>query len=161
MREIFDALPRTDKKNLVLLDTCYLIDAFHNHKEHELEEAAKEHRLAITSFNAEELVHVHGKVQDKSVKERVRKFFKQHHDVKVLEVPVKPGDPEGEKRYVEAVDPYLARDVPDPSDAVLMAAAIETHSTVVTKDKHHLFTTVLENYLKRWGLSVVKGLKDL
>ncbi|MBN1274706.1 PIN domain-containing protein [Candidatus Woesearchaeota archaeon] len=162
MKEIFDSLKRTGKNGLVLLDTCFLIDEFHHHREKELAEAAKIRQVAITSFNAEELVHVlHHKVKDTSVKDRVRKFFKEQEDIKILEIPVHPGDQEAEMKYVREIDPYLAQDVPDPSDAVLVAAAIRTRSVVVTKDKHHLFTALLENYLTRWGLKVVKSLKEL
>lgn len=162
MKEIFASLPKTTKNGLVLLDTCYVIDAFHNHKEHELEQYAQKHEVAITSFNAEELAYVlPKKVKDKSIKERVRKFFKEQEHIKVLEIPVHPGDRKAEEDYVKGVDPYLAQDVPDPSDAVLVAAAIKTHSAVVTKDKHHLFTVILENYLQRWGLKVVKSPADL
>lgn len=161
MKEIFDGLKRTTKNNLVLLDTCFIIDEFYHHREKELATFAKENKVAITSFNAEELIHVlPRKVKDKSVKERVRKFFK-NTDINILEIPVHPGSHEAELAYVQNIDPYLAQDVPDASDAVLVATAVKTHSTVVTKDKHHLFTVILENYLQRWGLKVIKNLKDI
>ncbi|MBD3209432.1 PIN domain-containing protein [Candidatus Woesearchaeota archaeon] len=159
MKEIFDNLKRTNNNDLVLLDTCFIIDVFHHHKEKEL--LNKKHEFAITSFNAEELEHVIKKVKDKSIKERIRKFFKDNKAIKVLDVPVHPGNTKQEKTYVQTIDPYLAQDVPDPSDAVLIAAAIKTRSKVVTKDKHHLFTAVLEKYLKRWGITILKDLKGL
>ena len=93
------------------------------------------------------------------IKERVRKFFKDT-DIMILDIPVHPGNHEAELVYVQEIDPYLAQDVPDASDAVLVAAAVRTKSIVVTKDKHHLFTVILENYLQRWGLKVVKKLCD-
>lgn len=162
MKEIFDAIPRTTKNDLILLDTCFIIDTFHNHKEKDLLAFAKKNRIAITSFNVEELIHVlPRKIKDKSIKERVRKFFKEQDEIKILDIPVHPGDMEEEKAYVQEIDPFLSQDVPDPSDAVLVAAAIKTQSIVVTKDKHHLFTAILENYIERWNLKIVKDLKDI
>ena len=161
MQAIFDQLKRTNKRGLILLDTCFLIDLFHNHKEKELLEQAMQRPLAITSFNAQELAHVLKKVDDKSIITRIRKFFKEHDEIKILDIPVSPGSKEKELAYVNKVDPYLAQDVPDPSDAVLIAAAIQTGSIVMTKDKHHLFTVLLENYLERWNLRVLKSFHEL
>lgn len=161
MKELFATLKRTSKTGLVLLDTCFLIDALEKHKEHELLELASKREVAITSFNVEELEHVIKRVKDKSVKERLRMLLKDKPPISVLEIAVHPGDAEAEKEYVAAIDPYLAQDVPDPSDAVLVAVAIKTRSVVLSKDKHHLFTALLENYLHRWGLRIVKDLHEL
>ncbi len=161
MKEIFAEMKRTTKSNLILLDTCFIIDTFSKHKEKELAALAEKDRVAITSFNVEELVHVIKKVKDKSVKERVRKFFKDNNAIKILEIPIHPGNMEAEKKYVNEIDPYLIQDIPDPSDAVLVAAAIRTKSIVLSKDKHHLFTALLENYLHRWNLRIVKDMHEL
>jgi predicted nucleic acid-binding protein len=161
MKELFATLKRTNKNDLLLLDTCFLIDAFEKHKEHELLELAKRKEVAITSFNIEELEHVIKKVKDRSVKERLRMFVKEKPPICVLEIEVHPGNEEAEKKYVADIDPYLAQDIPDPSDAVLVATAIRTRSVVLSKDKHHLFTVLLENYLHRWGLRIVKDLHEI
>ena len=78
----------------------------------------------------------------------------------VVDVPVHPGDAVGEKAFVNHVDPHLLNIIADPSDAVLIAAALRTGSPVLTKDKHHLFTTVLNNYLNDSGVRVFKEMKD-
>lgn len=161
MKEIFDALPKTTKHRLVLLDTCFLIDTFAKHNEGQLTELCEKHDVAITSFNVEELVHVLPKVKPTDVKNHVRAYFKNKPKISVLDIPVSPGDADMEKAYVAKVDPFLAQDIPDPSDAVLIAAAIETQSVVLTKDKHHLFTALLENYMQRWGLKVLKNMHEI
>lgn len=163
MKEIFDAMARTNKERLILLDTCFIIDTFSRHKEKEMLELAKTHPLAITSFNAEELEYVvRHKIKEDHVKERIRHFFKNNPKaIPILEIPVHPGNYEAEHKYVVDIDPFLAKDVIDTSDAVLAAAAIKTKSIIMTKDKHHLFTTILENYLHRWDLKVLKEMKDI
>lgn len=163
MKEIFDAVKRTTKNKLILLDTCFIIDTFSRHKEKELLELTKSHPIAMTSFNAEELEYVvRHKVKENHIKDRVRHFFKSNSSaIPILEIPVHPGNIEAEHKYVVDIDPYLAKDVIDLSDAVLAAAAIKTKSIIMTKDKHHLFTTILENYLHRWDLKVLKEMKDI
>ncbi|MBW2968399.1 hypothetical protein KY362_08015, partial [Candidatus Woesearchaeota archaeon] len=69
---------------------------------------------------------------------------------------VSPGDREGEKSYVQRFDPEILRLVPDASDAVLLVLALKIRADVLTKDKHHLFTTAAENYLKEYGVRVEK-----
>ncbi|MCB0273118.1 MAG: PIN domain-containing protein [Bdellovibrionales bacterium] len=161
MKEIFESLPKTTKHQLVLLDTCFLIDTFAKHNEEQLTALCEEHDVAITSFNVEELVHVLPKVKPTDVKNHIRSYFKKKPKISVLEISVSPGNADMEKAYVAKVDPFLAQDIPDPSDAVLIAAAIETQSIVLTKDKHHLFTALLENYMQRWGLRVLKDMHEL
>ncbi|MBR9702988.1 hypothetical protein GOV10_03055, partial [Candidatus Woesearchaeota archaeon] len=93
-------------------------------------------------------------------KKHIRKFLKAHPNLLVVDVPVKPGDWEGEKAFVNHVDPELLKIIPDASDAVLLAAALARRCPVLTKDKHHLFTTTLENYVKDYGIRVFKEMKD-
>jgi len=159
MKELFDQLPKTTKHHLILLDTCFIIDELQQHREQELFAVCAEHDVALTSFNVEELIHVVPKL--KHVKDALRRFLRKKPRLSVLEIPVHPGDVDDEKDYVMRIDPFLAQDIPDPSDAVLIAAAIATQSKVITKDKHHLFTVLLKNYLHRWGLTVGKNFHDL
>jgi predicted nucleic acid-binding protein len=162
MKEIFAALPRveleTTEKN-VLLDTCFFIHTFENQHEHQLKELMKQFSVAMTTFNAEEfLLKEH--VVDERVREYVRKFLKKYPII-LINVDVHPGDVDAERRFVHDTDPELLMDVSDASDAVLIAAAIRTKSKVLTKDKHHLFTVKLENYLNKHGLEVHKEYNDL
>ncbi|MFH1073337.1 MAG: PIN domain-containing protein [Nanoarchaeota archaeon] len=166
MKELFVKLqhvtPEFVKKkgNAILLDTCFFVHAFEHQKEHELQKLISLHNVYMTSFNVAEFIHIDHKIGER-VRERARHFLRQDPDLKVLDVPVQPGQRAEEKEFMHAVDPYLAEDVPDPSDGVLMAAAILAHATVLTKDKHDLFTVKLENYLKRYGLSVYKDFHEL
>ena len=77
MKELLQKLQRIDltSKNLVLLDTCFLIDALKHHKGYELLNLMRRHSVCITSFNAEELEHV-AHHQDHELKTELRKFLK-------------------------------------------------------------------------------------
>ncbi len=159
MKELFAALPRVplaDAKGYALLDTCFVIDAAERGKLDEL----LDQRVALTSFNAEELEHVAHRLHDKT-KESLRRFFKRHPTLAMIDVPVHPGDRAGERAFVASIDSRLLEKVPDASDAVLMVAAMEAGCDVLTKDKHHLFTVVLENFLQERGIHVWKEWKDV
>jgi hypothetical protein len=159
MKELLDAMPRTSKRNLVLLDTCFFIDIFQNGHENDLVKLCKVHDVAMTSFNALELVRVLRRLP--KVRDRIHQFLKNKPKLFIVEVPVVPGDHKAEVDYVASVDPYLAQDIPDPSDAVLVACAIRLHSQILTKDKHHLFTVLLQNYVQRWDIRIHKSIHDL
>ncbi len=76
---------------------------------------------------------------------------------RVFKTGVRPGDWDEEREYEIEFDPELLKLVPDPSDAVLIAAAEHYRlDGVITLDRHHLYTAVLENYLSKKGLSVLK-----
>jgi len=162
MKEVFAALPRkelSDTSNDVLIDTCFFIHTFEHQKEHQLKELSERFSVAMTTFNAEEfLLKEH--VVDERVREYARKFLKAH-PIMLINVDVHPGNRESEKRFVNSIDSDLLKEIPDASDAVLMAAAIKTNSTILTKDKHHLFTVKLENYIKKYNLEVYKEYRDL
>jgi predicted nucleic acid-binding protein len=162
MKEVFAALTSIDMANAndyVLLDTCFFIHTFEHQKEHHLIELMSAHDVALTSFNAQEfLLKEH--VVDERVREYARKFLK-HHPLTIININVNPGDRIAEKNFVNSIDPDLLADVPDASDAVLIATAIKTNSIVLTKDKHHLFTTKLENYLNKYNIKVYKEYHDL
>jgi len=155
MKELLDNKKRKswrEVKHLVLLDTCFIIHCVaHNNK-------VKLKNAAITSFNIEELLHVEHKLGH--LKKGLRNFLKKT-DFLIVDVPVSPGSSMQEKDFVMAVHQDLLKNISDPSDAVLMAAAMQTQSDVLTKDKHHLFTTKLENFMHNYGVRVYKELKDL
>jgi hypothetical protein len=154
MKEIFESKKKVgwrEVKGLVLLDTCFIIDCVMKSKKIKLENAG------ITSFNAEELIHVEKRLKGK----RAMRNFLRNTDFVLVEVPVSPGYWMQEKEFVESVNHGLLKNIADASDAVLMAAAIQTKSDVLTKDKHHLFTTKLENFLYDYGIRVYKELKDV
>jgi len=159
MRELFSTLVRVPLRaglGRPLLDTCFLLDLAERRKLHTLMATP----IATTSFNLEELEHVSRRMHDKT-KEELRHFFKTHPDLVIVEVPAHPGDVAAERSFVAEVDPDLLLKVPDASDAVLIATAIRCRTDVFTKDKHHLFTTVLENYLHAYDLHVFKEWKDM
>ena len=161
MREVFEALPHKEMSmvdGLVFLDTCFLIHTFEHQKEHHLAELSQKYDVALTSFNTEEFLYKEHSV-DERVREYLRKFLKKN-PLTVVNVDVHPGNVPSEKFFVNSVDPDLLKEIPDASDAVLISVAIKTHSTVLTKDKHHLFTVKLENYIKKYNLEVYKEYHD-
>lgn len=158
MEELLNQLthrPWTITRDVALVDTCFFIDELRHHKDEELGGKG----LALLSFNAHELVHV-AKHLPEADKKHIRKFLKAHPNILVVDVPVIPGDWEGEQAFVNHVNPDLLKLIPDASDAVLLAAALARRCPVLTKDKHHLFTTTLENYVQDYGIRVFKEMKD-
>ena len=155
MKELVDNLVHVDPsgaEGLVLLDTCFIFSHL-DHKE------LLPEKFATTSFNAEELVYVTTHHLGK-MKSRVRNFLK-NSNVVVVDIGVSPGDKDAEKEYVNSVDEHLLQHIADPSDAVLIATALRTKSNVLTKDKHHLFTSELINYLSDKGVKVHRELRDM
>jgi predicted nucleic acid-binding protein len=163
MKEIFEKLPSINlseaEKPYVLLDTCFFINIFEHQKEHHLKDLMKKYSVAMISFNVEEFLFKEHSVNER-VREYARKFLKQH-EFTIINIDVHPGDRNGEKEFVNNIDSELLKEVPDASDAVLIAAAIKTNSVVLTKDKHHLFTTKLENYLNKYNIQVYKEFHDI
>lgn len=165
MKEVFEKLPHIahtdeDAKQVILLDTCFFIHTFEHQKEHELKLLMDRYKVAMTSFNVEEFLYNEHRV-DERVREYARKFLKRCPEFTVITIPVSPGNRQAEKDFVHGVDPTLLAQVPDASDAVLMATGIVTQSTILTKDKHHLFTTKLENYLQKYDIAVHKEFHDI
>ncbi len=160
MKELIENLLAMDMvhaRNLVLLDTSFLI-AMMEHRE-KTERLSELPGIAMTSFNMEELFHVE-KHLDPHTKRHLREFLKNGKIV-VVSINVHPGSWEEEKQFVNAADENLLKHVHDPSDAVLLAAAIKTHSSVLTKDKHHLFTVDLANFVQQYDIKVFKELHEL
>lgn len=159
MKELIQNTKRINlesSKDLVLLDTCFIINLLENHKHLD---KLKNKKIAITSFNIEELLHVERKLSHE-LKKMIREFLK-HPNFSILELPVHPGSREDERKFVSSIDKNLLKAVHDPSDAVLIAAAIKTNSIILTKDKHHIFTVELEEFLKKYNLRVYKDLNFL
>lgn len=152
---IFYMVQIKEAKNLVLLDTCFILANLDDGKELKKLEAIP--NIATTSFNIEELLHVH-KIKH-NVKKNMKKFLKESK-IKIINIDVHPGEWVKEREFVESVDKELLSHVHDASDAVLMAVAIQTKSNVATKDKHHLFTTDLQNFLQQHQIKVFKEIKD-
>jgi predicted nucleic acid-binding protein len=139
---------------MILLDTCSIIDLFQNNKQ----EALFNSSVAICSFNRDELVKIsHRHSVPPHLRHAIKKFF-QEHKVKVIDVPVVPGNREQEKAYVTSINQELLRLIPDPSDAVLAACAFANRAHIVTRDRHHLYTAKLENLLNKYNLTVNKKL---
>ncbi len=158
MKELLQSIRRInleDAKNLILLDTCFVINILEHHKHLD---RLKDKKLGMTSFNVEELLHVEHKLKRED-KKMIRDFLK-HPSFCILNIPVHPGNVEEERAFVNSVDEELLKKVHDPSDAVLIAAAIKTRSTVLTKDKHHLFTVILEDFLQKYAIKVYKDLNS-
>lgn len=154
MQELFDKLNHVETINdAVLLDTCFFFDVFRRENEHKLINFCSNNNVCMTSFNVGEVVHNNHHVDD-DIRHRIRNFLHKNNMLTVLNINVKPGDWIQEKAYVTSIEPKLLEKIPDKSDAVLIAAAIKTKSCVITRDKHHLFTTVLENFLEKYRISV-------
>jgi predicted nucleic acid-binding protein len=164
MKEVFEKLEHISideeqAREYVLLDTCFFIHTFEHQKEHQLIELTRKFAVGMTSFNVEEFLYKEH-VVDERVREYARKFLKAY-PITIIDINVHPGNVVQEKDFVNAADSSLLQEVPDASDAVLIAVAIRTDSTVLTKDKHHLFTIKLENYLNKYHIKVYKEYHDI
>ena len=155
MKELFDEFKKVgfERKNLVLLDTCFIFDLISREKN-----LIEGYDYALSSFTVEELLKIGHRLH--KMKRGWRKLLKKYNFV-IVETPVHIGDWQGEKDFVKSVDSKLLQHITDASDAVLLAVAVKTNSIVLTKDKHHLFTVELSNYLKDSGVKVYKEMKDL
>jgi PIN domain nuclease of toxin-antitoxin system len=162
MKELFDRFKRInlkDAKDLLLIDTCFFISIF-EHKDH-LKDFMRLKDKAMTSFNVMELIKVDHKL--KHMKHDIRKFLEESkgEEMVIVDVDVHPGNREKEVQFVNSIEPELLRYCKDPSDAVLIATAIKTNSIVLTKDKHHIFNAILENFANKHHIKVFKELKDV
>ncbi|MDI6738493.1 MAG: PIN domain-containing protein [Nanoarchaeota archaeon] len=151
------AMDLSHARNLVFLDTSFFISCMEHHERMEM--LLKIPFIAMTSFNAEELLHIERNLSH-STRKNMRDFLKEGKIV-IVNIGTHPGDWKAEREFVELADPALLAHVHDPSDAVLIAAAIRTHSNVFTKDKRHLFTVELEEFVKQYDIKVYKELFDI
>ncbi len=157
MKELIKDIKRVSlqqARKLYLIDTCFLVSIMEHSEKLKKLKLLKD--ICITSFNIEELLYIEERLNHE-VRKKLRKFLKNVPFV-ILKVPVHPGNRKEEKEFVNGIDDSLLKNISDPSDAVLVAAAIKTKSHVLTKDKHHLFTVTLENYIKDYGIKVYKNL---
>ncbi len=162
MKELFDLLAHGDMKSSLahqtkyLIDTCYFYDAFAKH-EKEFIKFCQENAVGLTSFNVGEvLFHAHD--VNHHIRNRIRAAIKNKLNLVVIDVDVVPGKPIAEKEFVTKYDQPLVNIIPDPSDAVLAAVATSIGAHVITRDKHHLFTSKLENYFAEKGLKVYNNI---
>lgn len=139
-----------------LLDTCFIFHILQEEKETQLISFCQNEKVGITSFNIEEINHNLHKMNN-FIKKRWKDFLskKLFEEVKIN---VFPGQRDEEKEYVSKFDPELLQIIPDPSDAVLLVAGLKNKANIITRDKHHLFTTKLENYLNGYGIEVYNNL---
>ena len=142
-------------KKTVLLDTCLIIYEILGQRENKLIKFCEENNVLITSFNVEELKHVMKKLGHEKKK---IKHFLENAKITIIDVPVSLGEIEKEKKYADKTNTELLKKIKDPSDAVLVTAAIKSASDIITRDKHHLFTTILEEELKEYGLTIYNDL---
>lgn len=164
MKEIFDPMPHvtvhdlSKTKDALLVDTCFLIYALEG-RQGKLLRLMHGHKLYLTSFTLQEFDHIKHRIDEK-VRERARSFFR-HQQLPILDIPPRPGNRKSEGKYVNSVQPSLLIDVPDPSDAVLIAAGIATGASILTRDRHHLYTARLENHLRAHDISVYKDFHEV
>ena len=155
MKELTDNLDHVNniEQGSILLDTCFFISCFKHAKNIRALETMQ--NLRMTSFNIGELLHVERHLNHE-LKTRIRKFLHKAKNLKILNIDVRPGEWNAERSFIDNVDPELLKHVHDPSDAVLIAAAIRSHADILTKDKHHLYTSDLANFLNKYNLRIEK-----
>ena len=135
-----------------LIDTCSIINLFENNKESIL----LNEDVAVCSFNKDELIKItHRHSINEHLRHRIRKFFEKNN-INIVYIPVTPGNVLEEKVFVESIDNELLKLIPDPSDAVLAACAVKQKASIITRDRHHLYTARLENFFNKQGIKVLK-----
>lgn len=153
-----ESLESFRNKKSVVLDTCFILHELLNQREKQLLDFCEENTVIITSFNLAELKKVSKKLgHDKKI---IRSFLEKN-SAYLVSIPVSPGERDKEKEYVNDFDPAILKKVRDASDAVLVVAAIKSGSNILTRDKHHLFTTSLSEELHNYGLNVFNDISTL
>lgn len=140
-----------------IIDTCFIIYELKEGKTKKLEEFCKLNKVFLTDFTLLELKHVEKKVSN--IKHYVEHFLKEKL-FELFNTNIHPGEWEQEKEYLNSVDEELLKKVSDASDGVIVAAAIKIGAIILTRDKHHIFTTNLENELKKYNISVLNNFPD-
>lgn len=156
MKELFERLPRISVEDHIgfLIDTCFFVWILEHNKQNHFKEFLQHNKCAITSFNVEEFVHIDHKING-HIRESARRFLHSVNNFFVLEISVHPGNKEGEHSFVKSVLPELDAKEHDPSDAVILAVAIQTGANVLTRDKHHIFNVQMENFLNKYDVRVL------
>lgn len=157
MKELFENLPEAEQVDF-LLDTCFLVHVFSKDHIHRIGEFCRQHKVGISSFNIEEFLHMHHKMPGQE-NHHIRSFLKGKLLFRVP-VPVHPGNREEERSYVMGFDPEILKDIRDPSDAVLFALAVKVHADILTRDRHHVFTALAENYAQEHRIKVYNEFPD-
>jgi predicted nucleic acid-binding protein len=155
MQELVDSLDTCSGAEY-LIDTCFLIHSFEIGKSHLLEELCRHHKVAMSSFNLRELVLKHH-VLHGTVSHHIREFLKKRL-ISNIPIDILPGERVKEKIFVQQFDPKILQIVRDPSDAIILVLALKLHANILTRDKHHLFTTNAENYLHEYNIQVLNEL---
>lgn len=155
MQELVDSLDVCSGAEY-LIDTCFLIHSFEIGKVHELEALCQQHKVAMSSFNLHELVLKHHKLHG-TVSHHIRDFLKKKL-IYNIPIDVQPGERDKERDFVQQFDSRILEIVRDPSDAIILVLALKLHANILTRDKHHLFTTGAENYLQEYGIKVLNEL---
>jgi len=161
MRELFDTLKtRSYALTPVLLDTCFLVHTFsHADRINKLYGLCDRKNVGITSFSISEFLNIQHKVPEQ-VRSNIRKFLHSSPDLFTVNINVNPGEWDNERSFVNTIEPDLLKHVHDPSDAVLIATAISMRADVLTRDKHHLYTADLENFLRKYKINVWNKMHD-
>jgi len=156
MKELLKKLPHANFNTKIdyLIDTCFFIWIFEHNKDKQFEKFLKKNACAITSFNAEELIHVTHRIHDK-LKEAERRFFHNSANLFLLKIPIHPGNKDKEKKYVTSIMKDFNCKEHDPSDAVLLATAVRVNADILTRDKHDLFNAHLNNCFKKYEIKIL------
>lgn len=162
MKELFENLPRLRLYDHCdfLLDTCFFAWVFEHNKEKDFDKLLGYKTCAMTSFNADEMVHISHQLNDK-VREGARRQLRKASNFFLLEVPVHPGDRQRELDFVKSIVPEFNCVEHDPSDGVILAAAVSTGATILTRDKHDLFNVRIENCVNKYGIKVINTFERL
>ena len=154
MKELFEKLKHVKEFNKgILIDTCFFFNIFKNCHDKKLKDFCEKNKCAITSFNTQEILHNDHNISD-DIRHRIRKFISSNPNIVILDVDVHPGEWQNEKDFVNKENKDLLQIVKDPSDAVLIATAMKTSSNILTRDKHHIFNTKMENFLKEYDVII-------
>jgi hypothetical protein len=155
MQELFDNLKRIlmDDRIDYLIDTCFFIHVFEKDHVNQLKKLLSSKVCAMTSFNAEEFIYKSNNFH--LIKHKVRKFLSSCPRLYILEIDIHPGDNKKEHEFVKSIISGLDAKEHDPSDAVLLAAAVKAGADVLTRDKHHIFNVIIENYLSKYKIKIL------
>lgn len=157
MKELFEELPRTDKPEYIV-DTCFLYWIIEHQHVKKFITFCETNIVAITSFTIEEVLY-HAHDVDEHVRSQLRKELKKDLRLFRYDIGVSPGSFENEHAFVNEHVPELIPLIADPSDAVIAVVAYETGANLLTRDKHHLFTTQLNNFFEKKGIKVLNNLE--
>jgi predicted nucleic acid-binding protein len=160
MKELFEHLTQTTVPQ-ILLDTCFVYWVFEHQHEKQLIDLSQNFVVALTTFTIEELLY-HSHHVNEHVRSRLRKELKNKKlNLYKYNQPVHPGNPQQEKEYIQLNQPELLELIPDNSDSILVIAGIQTKANILTRDKHHLFTAQLNNFLLEKEIQVYTNVSDI